>query len=82
MGEQLRALAAARQILCITHLPQIAALAARHFTVTKDSGVEPARAAVAQLDDGAVVSELTRMLGADEADAAARAHARELLAAA
>ena len=36
VGERLRALAAGRQILCITHLPQVAALAQRHFTIVKD----------------------------------------------
>ena len=37
VGEHLRALAVGRQILCITHLPQVAAMAARHFTIAKDT---------------------------------------------
>ena len=37
VGERLRELAGTRQVLCITHLPQIASLAARHFTVVKDA---------------------------------------------
>ena len=37
VGEHLRALADGRQILCITHLPQVAAMAARHFTIAKDT---------------------------------------------
>jgi DNA repair protein RecN (Recombination protein N) len=82
VGEQLRALAAGRQVLCITHLPQIASLAARHFSIRKDTSVEPARTTVAQLADGDVVGEIVRMLGADAEDAAARRHARELLRAA
>ena len=41
VGEQLRALAAGRQVLCITHLPQIASLADRHFTIVKDTSVGP-----------------------------------------
>ena len=41
VGEHLRDLAADRQILCITHLPQVAALAARHFTIAKDGVVHP-----------------------------------------
>jgi hypothetical protein len=40
---QLRDLAAGRQVLCITHLPQIASLGARHFSIAKDVGTEPAR---------------------------------------
>ena len=42
VGEQLRDLAAGRQIICITHLPQIASLADRHFTIVKDSSGETA----------------------------------------
>ena len=82
VGSQLRALAEGRQILCITHLPQIASLAARHFSIEKDSEAEPARTTVRELGSGEVVAELVRMLGADADDVGARRHARELLAAA
>lgn len=82
VGEHLRDLAAGRQVLCITHLPQVAALAARHFTIVKDGSASPARTTVAPLEGDAVVAELVRMLGAAEDDRAARGHARELLKAA
>ena len=82
VGEQLRALAEGRQVICITHLPQIASLADRHFTIVKDASGQTARTTVTELDRGSVVGELVRMLGADEADAAARRHAKELLRAA
>ncbi|MEO8687093.1 MAG: DNA repair protein RecN [Solirubrobacteraceae bacterium] len=82
VGEQLRALAEGRQVICITHLPQIASLADRHFTIVKDASGETALTTVTELDRGAVVGELVRMLGADEADVAARRHAKELLRAA
>jgi DNA repair protein RecN (Recombination protein N) len=82
VGEQLRALAAGRQVICITHLPQIASLADGHFSVVKDPAADPARATVTRLERRAVVGELARMLGADDGDAAARRHARELLKAA
>ncbi len=82
MGAQLRALAAGRQVLCITHLPQIASLAARHFSIEKDVATEPARTTVRALGDGEVVGELVRMLGAEAGDVAARRHAKELLRAA
>ncbi|HXC46449.1 MAG TPA: DNA repair protein RecN, partial [Solirubrobacteraceae bacterium] len=78
VGERLQSLAQSRQLLCITHLPQIASLAERHFTVVKDTAGEPTIAAVSQLEEGEVVSELTRMLGADEHDDAARKHAEDL----
>jgi DNA repair protein RecN (Recombination protein N) len=82
VGEHLRVLAAGRQILCITHLPQVAALAGRHFTIAKDTGTVPARTTVTTLDGDRVVGELVRMLGADEGDRAATRHARDLLRAA
>jgi DNA repair protein RecN (Recombination protein N) len=82
VGEELRALAEGRQVVCITHLPQIASLAARHFAIEKDASVEPARTAVRELAKGEVVSELVRMLGAEAGDVAARRHAKELLKAA
>jgi DNA repair protein RecN (Recombination protein N) len=82
VGEQLRELAAGRQVICITHLPQIASLADRHFTIVKDVTAGTARATVTHLEQGDVVGELVRMLGAESGDAAARRHARELLKAA
>ncbi len=78
VGEHLRALAEGRQILCITHLPQVAALAQRHFTIVKQAGTEPATTTVSTLDGDAVVGELVRMLGAGSDDTAAGEHAREL----
>ncbi len=82
VGEQLRALAAGRQVICITHLPQIASLADRHFTIVKDTSGKTARTTVTELRKADVVGELVRMLGADREDAAARRHAKELLKAA
>jgi DNA repair protein RecN (Recombination protein N) len=82
VGEQLRELASGRQVIAITHLPQIAALGARHFSIAKDSSVEPARTTVTQLERGEVVGEIVRMLGGQDDDVAARRHAKELLKAA
>jgi DNA repair protein RecN (Recombination protein N) len=82
VGDQLRELAAERQIICITHLPQVASLAARHFSLSKDATQVPAQTSVSELRDDAVVRELVRMLGADDVDGAARKHAEELLRAA
>jgi DNA repair protein RecN (Recombination protein N) len=78
VGERLRDLGRSRQVLCITHLPQIASLGDRHFSVVKDTAADPTRATVVQLAEGEVVSELVRMLGADAADGTARRHARDL----
>ena len=82
VGERLRALAHERQVLCITHLPQIASLAQSHFRIEKDAAGGLASAEVEALEGDRVVEELCRMLGADGADAGARRHAEELLEAA
>jgi DNA repair protein RecN (Recombination protein N) len=82
VGERLRDLADGRQVICITHLPQIASLAERHFRIAKDAATDVATTSVEALDGGQVVEELVRMLGADSGDAGARRHAKELLAAA
>jgi len=78
VGEKLRTLGADRQVLCITHLPQIAALADRHFRIEKASEGELARTTVAELGGGAIIEELCRMLGADSSDPGARKHAKAL----
>ncbi len=82
VGEHLRQLSRGRQILCITHLPQVAALADRHFTIVKQVGMTPATTTVTALDGDAVIGELVRMLGGGAQDRAATDHARELLRAA
>jgi DNA repair protein RecN (Recombination protein N) len=82
VGEHLRALARGRQILCITHLPQVASLADRHFKIEKRTTDGSARTTVAELSGDGVISELVRMLGAGDGDRAASQHARQLLRAA
>jgi DNA repair protein RecN (Recombination protein N) len=82
VGERLRALGDARQVLCITHLPQIAALASAHFRIEKSADTDTALTTVEALAGDGVVEELCRMLGAEASDTAARRHAQELLAAA
>jgi DNA repair protein RecN (Recombination protein N) len=78
VGARLRELGARRQVICITHLPQIASLGERHFSIVKESSDELARTSVVQLDEREVVAELVRMLGADAEDTAARRHAKDL----
>jgi DNA repair protein RecN (Recombination protein N) len=77
VGERLRALGDGRQVICITHLPQVASLAATHFRLEKDIEGERATATVQRLDGEGVVEEIGRMLGGGSG--AATRHARELL---
>ena len=88
VGERLRGLAQDRQVVCITHLPQIASLAERHFRVVKRGRLrdaaqpDVARTDVERLGRAELVEELCRMLGSDGGDEAARRHAERLLQAA
>jgi DNA repair protein RecN (Recombination protein N) len=82
VGERLRALAAGRQVVCITHLPQVASLADTHFRLEKDVSGAEASARVDRLEGEGVVAEIRRMLGGEAADKAATKHAQELLEAA
>src|SRR6266511_1077361 len=82
VGYRLAALARHHQVLVVTHLPQIAAYADRHFVVEKRSAAGETTTAVRTLDDGGRVTELSRMLSGMEGSGLAQAHAEELLAAA
>jgi len=81
VGERLQALGQDRQVLCITHLPQVASLADAHFRLEKDVAADRAFATVERLEGEEVVAEIRRMLGGESSDEAATRHARELLAA-
>jgi DNA repair protein RecN (Recombination protein N) len=76
VGRRLARLAGTRQVLVVTHLPQIACFADRHARVRKDAGV----ASVEVLDDHERVRELSRMLAGIEGSEHAVSHAGELLA--
>jgi len=82
VGERLKALGKGRQVLCITHLPQVASLADAHFRLEKRVAKGDSLATVERLDGEGVVEEIRRMLGGESSDEAATQHARELLAAA
>jgi DNA repair protein RecN (Recombination protein N) len=81
VGEKLRSLGAERQVICTTHLPQIASVAATHFRIEKRVEDGEARAEIQRVDGEELVAEICRMMGADRHDEAASRHARELLAA-
>jgi DNA repair protein RecN (Recombination protein N) len=82
VGERLRALAEGRQVVCITHLPQVASLAGTHFTIAKQAAEDATTATVERVAGDELVAEIVRMLGAERGDEAASRHARDLLKAA
>jgi DNA repair protein RecN (Recombination protein N) len=79
VGRELRALGARAQVLCVTHLPQVACQAHHHLRVTKLTDGRSTRTTVTELTANDRVEELARMLGGIEVSAKAREHAREML---
>lgn len=79
VGKRLRRLAEANQVLCVTHLPQIAAFAEHHFHVSKEPVGSRTETMVAPLDNNGRVEELARMLGGQIVTDITRRHAREML---
>ncbi|WP_020165300.1 DNA repair protein RecN [Methyloversatilis discipulorum] len=81
VGRQLARLGEARQVLCVTHLPQVAARAAWQWSIAKRSEGGQTRSSVTPLDAPARVDEIARMLGGEVITDTTRAHAREMLGA-
>jgi DNA repair protein RecN (Recombination protein N) len=77
VGEKMKQIAANRQVLCITHLPQVAAPADAHYVVTKQVSEGRTISEIERLDKKSRVAELTRMLGGGSD--AVRKHAEALL---
>jgi DNA repair protein RecN (Recombination protein N) len=80
VGRELRALGARGQVLCVTHLPQVASLAHHHLQVMKLTDGRSTRTTLTELTAEERIEELARMLGGIEVSARAREHAREMLA--
>ena len=80
VGRLLKRLGQDRQVLCVTHLPQVASQANQHFQVSKVSVEGKTISSITSLDNKQRVEEIARMLGGIEITATTRKHARELLA--
>lgn len=79
VGEKMKAIARTHQVLCVTHLPQIAALANAHFVVEKTFADERTDSMVRRLDDDGRVREISRLIGGGEDSETSIGHARHLL---
>jgi DNA repair protein RecN (Recombination protein N) len=80
VGRRLREIACDNQVLCVTHLPQIAAFARHHFSVRKELMGSRTETRVEALGENERVQELARMLGGEVITATTRRHAQEMLA--
>lgn len=79
LGQKLSALGRSRQVICVTHLPQVAAAADYQFAVSKTLEAGQAVTTVQRLDADARIDEIARMLGGMEITATTREHAAELI---
>ncbi|MFC4078209.1 DNA repair protein RecN [Salinithrix halophila] len=79
IAEKITRLARSCQVLCVTHLPQVACMADVHFHIIKESNEEKTRTRVKMLTDEGRVLELARMLGGVEVTQTTRTHAMEML---
>lgn len=79
VGTQLRSLGTNRQVLCVTHLPQVASQAHHHYKVTKVKTADNTQTGIVYLEQAERIEELARMIGGTEITAATRALATEML---
>ena len=79
VGLKLKELSDAQQVLCVTHQPQVAALADQHFIVEKDINAKKTKVGVRKLDQLERIEEIARMLAGENITDTARQHAQELL---
>jgi len=79
VGRLLRNLAGRAQVLCVTHLPQVAAQGHQHLRVSRESVADGVASRLEALGAEGKVEELARMLGGVNITAQTRAHAREML---
>ena len=78
VAKKLSELSREHQVICITHLAQIAAMADRHFLISKEVVSGKTVTGINALDENEEISELARLLGGDESSEAALNNAREL----
>jgi len=79
VGQLLRSLGKQGQVLCVTHLPQVASKAHQHIQVHKQTGSTSAQTQLTELRDGAKVTEIARMLGGEQLTQQTMAHAKEMI---
>lgn len=79
VGQLLRSLGEQGQVLCVTHLPQVASKAHQHLQVHKETGSASAQTQLTELVDDAKVTEIARMLGGEQLTQQTMAHAKEMI---
>ena len=80
VGQRLRTLGTERQVLCVTHLPQVASQGHHHLRVSKQRHKQSTTTRIERLDEQQRGEEIARMLGGIEITAQSKAHAAEMIA--
>jgi DNA repair protein RecN (Recombination protein N) len=79
LGRRLNEVSENRQVLCVTHLPQVASLADHHYRINKSTNEKSTSTSINLLDNSERIEELARMLGGVAITKKTRAHAAEML---
>jgi DNA repair protein RecN (Recombination protein N) len=79
VSEKLGALSRSHQVICITHLPQIAAMSDCHYKIAKQAVNNKTETGIVRLNESETIDELARMLGSDEITDTVRENAKELI---
>jgi DNA repair protein RecN (Recombination protein N) len=79
VGKKLKSLAAANQVLCITHLPQIASFADQHFVIEKRENSGRTKVSIRQLDSAERPQEVARMMSGEKVTETSLKHAEQML---
>ena len=79
VGRKLKALSKAQQVLCVTHLPQIAAFADQHFVIEKQEKQGRTKTSIRMMEDAERVEEIARMLSGEKLTETSRKHAEQML---
>ena len=78
VAEKLYSISKGRQVLAVTHLPQLAAMADRHFLIAKSTDGSGTRTSLVPLDGGGMLEEIARLIGGKEYSSHALPHAKEM----
>jgi DNA repair protein RecN (Recombination protein N) len=79
VGKKLRTIASGQQVICVTHLPQVAACGDVHFSINKQTVKGSAHMTVSELKDGARIEEIARLISGEKITKTSLAHAEQLL---
>ncbi|NJL25968.1 MAG: hypothetical protein HC902_12915 [Calothrix sp. SM1_5_4] len=80
VGKKLKTIAKGQQLICVTHLPQVASFADQHFLIEKNPQKSGVRMTVTELDKDARVQEIARLISGEKISQTSLEHARQLLA--